>query len=411
MPPFTREALAALDATDALARFRDEFALPDGVIYLDGNSLGPLPRATAPRLAAVIADEWGRGLIRSWNDAGWMTLAGRVAADIEVIIGASPGTVAVGDSTSVNVFKALGAALASRPDRRTILSQPGNFPTDLYVAEGLIRHLGRGHRLRLATDPAGEMDEDTAAVLLTHVDYRSGRMLDMSALTRAAHEAGALIVWDLAHSAGAVPLDIAGSGADFAVGCGYKYLCGGPGAPGFLYIAPSRQPTARLPLTGWLGHAAPFAFEPSFRPATGIAAATVGTPPILSLAALAEGTALVRRAPMDAVRHKSAALADAFIFLVEVGSGRYGVTLATPRAADDRGSQVSFHHPEAERVTQALIGRGVIGDMRAPDILRFGLTPLSLRFVDVWDAAETLRSILADGTWQDARYATGRAVT
>ena len=403
---FTFAALEALDRADPLAGLRERFVLPDGVIYLDGNSLGPLPRATPARIASVIGQEWGSGLIRSWNDAGWMDLPLALGERIAGLIGAPPGSVAVADSTSVNLFKLLGAALALRPGRRTILSEQGNFPTDLYIAEGLAALHGAGHRLHSVAGSAipAALDDDVAVLMLTHVNYRTGAMHDMAALTRAAHAAGALVLWDLAHSAGAVPLDLAGCDADLAVGCGYKFLNGGPGAPAFLYVAPRLHAGLRFPISGWLGHAAPFAFEPAFRAAAGIAGAIVGTPPILSLAALAVGVALMLEAPTADVRAKSLALFDVFAELVAGQCDGLGLHLMTPADPARRGSQISFSHAQAYPVMQALIARGVIGDVRAPDVLRFGLTPLTLRYVDIWHAVAALRAVLTSGAWQAPEY-------
>jgi len=403
----------ALDRADPLAGFRDRFALPDGVIYLDGNSLGALPRATPSRLARVIEDEWGRGLIRSWNTHGWINLAQRIGHKIARLIGAAPATVMTGDSTSVNVFKALSAAIELRPERRVIVSERGNFPTDLYIAEGLAALLGRGHELRLVEPDgvAAALDERVAALMLTQVDYRTGRMLDMASVTTAAHDVGAIAVWDLAHSAGAVPLDVAAAGADFAVGCGYKYLNGGPGAPAFLYAAPLLHEAMRMPLTGWFSHAAPFAFEPSYRPAAGIARAGIGTPPILALVALEVGVDLLLEAPGAALRGKSLKLSDLFLALVRQECAAWGFRIVTPDDHAIRGSQVSLTHPEGYPIMQALIARGVIGDFRAPDILRFGLTPLYLRYVDVWDAVATLADIMGAEAWRDRRFSLRAAVT
>jgi kynureninase len=407
----SRADLAALDRADPLAALRDQFALPDGVIYLDGNSLGALPRATAARVAAVVAREWGDGLIRSWNDAGWMDLPRAVGDGIGRLIGAPPGSVLVADSTSVNLFKLLGAALALRPGRHEILTQTEDFPTDGYIAAGLANLLGQGHRLRRVApeDLQTSLGADTAVLLLTHVNYRTGAMHDMATLTRAAHGAGALVLWDLAHSAGAVPVDLAGVDADFAVGCGYKFLNGGPGAPAFLYAAPRLHGELRFPLTGWLGHAEPFAFAAEFTAAPGIAAALVGTPPVLSLAALQVGVALALTAPMAQVREKSLRLGDVFAELV--AEHCHGLTLLTPRDPGRRGSQISYAHPQAYPVMQALIARGVIGDVRAPNILRFGLTPLTLRYVDVFDAVAVLRDVLHTEAWRAPRFQVRRKVT
>lgn len=409
----TRTDLEALDRADELAPLRALFALPEGVIYLDGNSLGALPKATPARVAEVVQREWGQGLIRSWNDAGWMATPTRVGDKIAKLVGAASGSVMVADSTSVNLFKLLGAALAARPGRRVIVSERRNFPTDLYIAEGLAALLGQGHELRLV-EPEGvaaAIGEDTAVVMLTHVNYHTGAMHDMDAITRAAHEKGALMLWDLAHSAGAVPVDLAGCDVDLAVGCGYKFLNGGPGAPAFLYVAPRLQDALRYPLTGWLGHAAPFAFETGYRPGQGIARTMVGTPPVLSLAALEVGIDIALQAPMEQVRAKSVRQTTIFAELLEqVGAG-LGFQLASPRDAARRGSQVCLAHGEAYAIMQALIGRGVIGDFRAPDILRFGITPLYTRYVDLFDAAESLRAVMAGGEWQAPEHQTRRAVT
>ncbi len=409
----TRTEMEALDHADTLAPLRDLFELPAGVIYLDGNSLGALPKATPARVAAVVAQEWGNGLIRSWNDAGWMAAPARIGDKIARLVGAAPGSVMVADSTSVNLFKLLGAALAARPDRRTIVSERGNFPTDLYVAEGLATLLDRGHHLRLV-DPAGiaaALDDDVAVLMLTHVNYHTGAMHDMAALTRAAHAKGALVLWDLAHSAGAVPVDLTGCNADLAVGCGYKFLNGGPGAPAFLYVVPRLHDTLRTPLTGWLGHAAPFAFEPGYRPGTGIARTLVGTPPMLSLAALEVGVDIALQAPMAAVRAKSAHQATLFTALLEEIGTPWDLRIASPRQESLRGSQVCLAHDRAYPIMQALIARGVIGDFRAPDILRFGITPLYTRYVDLWDAAAALGEVMARDAWQEDRFQVRRSVT
>jgi kynureninase len=409
----TRESLAARDAADPLASARAAFTLPAGVIYLDGNSLGALPRAAIARSATVVEEEWGRDLIRSWNAHGWVDLPRRVGDKIARLIGAAPGEVVVADSTSVNLFKVLAAALALRPDRRVILSERENFPTDLYMAQGLIALLGKGHELRLLPPEAiaGAIDHDTAAVMLTHVSYRTGLMYDMAGVTARAHEAGALAVWDLAHSAGAVPVDLTAARADFAIGCGYKFLNGGPGAPAFLYVAQRHQEGFTQPLSGWFGHAAPFAFEPGYRPAPGIARMLCGTPPVLSLAALEVGVDEMLRHDMAAIRAKSLALGDLFIRLVEERCAGLGLTLISPRDSAVRGSQVGFAHPQGWPIMQALIARGVIGDFRAPDILRFGLTPLYLRYVDVWDAAEILADILRTRAWDAEHFHARAAVT
>lgn len=408
----TRSVAEALDAADPLAPFRDRFVLPDGLVYLDGNSLGALPKAAAARVAKVVAHEWGEGLVRSWNDAGWIDLPRRVGDKIARLVGAGPGEVVCADSTSVNVFKVLSAALALRPGRSTILSEEGNFPTDLYVAEGLARLLERGHRLRLVpkSDVRSAPDGDTAVLLLTHVDYRSGEKHDLEAVTRAGHEAGALVAWDLAHSAGAMPVDLAAAGADFAVGCGYKYLCGGPGAPAFLYVAPRHQEAFRQPLSGWLGHAEPFAFEAAYRPAPGISRALCGTPPILSMSALDAALDVILAADLALVRAKSEAMTSFFVEAVEQECGE-AVQLVSPRVSSLRGSQVSFAHPDAYAVMRALIERGVVGDFRAPDVLRFGFAPLYVRFADAWETARALAEVLSSHAHERPEFRRRAAVT
>lgn len=410
MASLTRDDLAARDAADALAPFRDLFHLPDGVIYLDGNSLGPVPKAAPARIAEVVAHEWGESLIRAWNEHGWIDLPLRVGEKIGGLIGAAPGTTIVADSTSINLFKLLSAALALRPDRRTILTESRNFPTDLYIAQGLAGLLGRGHTVRMVEDPVAALGPDVAVLMLTHVNYRSGAMHDMTAVTRAAHASGALVLWDLSHSAGAVPLQLAADAVDFAVGCGYKYLNGGPGAPAFLSVASRWLADLHMPLTGWLGHAEPFAFDPAYRPAKGIARTVVGTPPVLSLAALEVGVELMAQAPMAAIRAKSLDLAALFMRLVAQECGAAFLPL-TPAEPARRGSQVSFAHKNGYAIMQALIARGVIGDFRAPDVLRFGLAPLYVRYVDVWDAVAVLRDVMRSGAWQAERFSQQRAVT
>ena len=404
----TRGDAAALDRADPLAAFRERFVLPDGVIYLDGNSLGPLPRATKQRIAEVLEREWGQSLIRSWTEHGWIDLQFRLGEKIAKLIGAASGTTVVADSTSVNLFKLLSAALERRSDRRVILTEEGTFPTDLYIAQGLTALLQRGHALRSVTDVAAALDDTVAVLLLTHVNYRSGAMHDMAALTRAAHASGALVLWDLSHSVGAVPLQLEAAGVDLAVGCGYKYLNGGPGAPAFLYVAKHLQDDLRMPLTGWLGHAEPFAFESVYRPAAGIARGVVGTPPILSLAAFAVGVDIALEAPMSAVREKSLRLADLFMALM---AQEPEFRLLTPREPSVRGSQVAFAHPHGYAIMQALIERGLIGDFRAPDVLRFGLASLYVRFTEVWDAVATLRDVMRTEAWREPRFQQRRSVT
>jgi kynureninase len=413
-----RQDAQALDAADPLARLRDQFALPPRLIYLDGNSLGVLPKATAARVQQVLTQEWGTDLIRSWNSAGWMTLPQRIGDKIASLVGARAGELVVADSTSVNLFKVLSAALSivqqTSATRRVILSERSNFPTDLYIAEALARERGFTLVLADADEIPARLGPDVAVLMLTHVNYRTGRMHDMAALTHAAHKAGALALWDLAHSAGAVPVDLHAAHADFAVGCGYKYLNGGPGAPAFVWVHPDHADRFWQPLAGWMGHASPFEFTPGYRPAAGIARYLCGTPPVLSMAALECGVDTVLAAQplggMAALRAKSLALTR--LFAERVAATCPALQPASPSDDTQRGSQVCFAHPEiGYPVMQALIARGVIGDFRAPDILRFGFTPLYLRFVDAFDAAEHLASVLASGEWQRPEFNRRQAVT
>ncbi len=408
----TLDDVRAMDAADPQAPFRDRFALPEGVVYLDGNSLGALPTATPDRLAAAVRDEWGRDLIRSWNDADWIGAPQRIGAKIAGLVGAKPNELLVADSTSVNLFKLLVAGMGARGGRTVILSEPGNFPTDLYVAQGVATLLP-GVEVRTVDRAAlvDAIDEDVAIVMLTHVHYKSGARFDMAAVTRAAHARGALMLWDLSHSVGAVPVDLNGCDADLAIGCGYKYLNGGPGAPAFLYVAERLQGTLRSPLTGWMGHAAPFDFGDGYAPGTGIARFLCGTPPILGMVALEAGVDLMLEADRGALFEKSRRLGDLFIDLVERRCAGSGLRCISPRDAEARGSHVSFAHAQGHAIVQALIARGVIGDFRAPDILRFGLTPLYVGYEDVWRAVDVMRDVLASGAWADPAYQRRAAVT
>lgn len=403
----------ALDAADPLREFRDEFRLPADVIYLDGNSLGALPAQTPQRMQELLDHEWGEGLVRSWSTHDWIGAPRRIGAKIARMIGARPHEVIAADSTSVNLFKLIVAALHARPDRNIVISEPGNFPTDLYMIQAAVRTLERGHRLRLCAREqiADAIDSDTALVLLTHVHYKTAEVFDMSALTARAQQRGALVLWDLSHSAGALPVDLNGANADLAVGCGYKYLNGGPGAASFLYVAERHQALLDSPLGGWLGHARPFDFVDEYEPASGIGRFLCGTPPILGLCALEVGVDLHLRASMALIAEKSRRLCDLFIDLVEQNCGRFGVQLVGPSRGQSRGSHVAFRHPHAHAIVQALIARRVIGDFRAPDVMRFGLTPLYLRYRDVAAAAAAIEEVLASAEWDDPQFHARGATT
>jgi kynureninase len=404
---------AALDAADPLARFRDRFALPAGVIYLDGNSLGALPKASFGRIAATVTGEWGEGLITSWNAAGWVEAPQRVGDKIARLIGAEPGEVIACDSTSVNLFKLLTAALSLDPARSTILSERGNFPTDVYMMQG-IETLTRGAvRARLVNpqDIEAALDGDVAALVLTQVHYKTGRMRDIAAMTARAHACGALVIWDLSHSVGAVPVDLGSADADFAVGCGYKYLNGGPGAPAWLYVAGRHQDRVRPVLSGWFGHARPFDFSDEYVPAPGIARFLCGTPPVLGLAVLEAGVDLMLEADAAQLRAKSVALGELFATRMAPLCEAHGFALASPADPAERGSQISYTHAEAHAIVQALIARGVIGDFRAPDILRFGLTPLYLRHAEVERAVALLAEIMDSREWDRPEHHVRAAVT
>lgn len=407
-----------LDEQDPLAPLRQQFALPEGVIYLDGNSLGARPVASLERARQVIEQEWGDGLIRSWNSAGWRDLPQRLGDRLAPLIGANSGEVVITDTTSINLFKVLSAALqvqAERaPERRVIVSESSNFPTDLYIAEGLTRMLERGYSLRLVDSPdqlPAAIDQDTAVVMLTHVNYKTGYMHDMQAVTSLIHEAGALSLWDLAHSAGAVPVELNRSGADYAIGCTYKYLNGGPGSQAFAWVAPALCDLVTQPLSGWFGHARQFDMATQYEPASGIARYLCGTQPITSLAMVECGLEVFEQTDMQSLRRKSLALTDLFIELVEQRCAGHDLKLVTPRDHAKRGSHVSFEHPEGYAVIQALIARGVIGDYREPRIMRFGFTPLYTRFSEVWDAVQILGEILDEKTWAQAQFQVRHSVT
>lgn len=383
---------------------RAKFHIPDGIIYLDGNSLGPLPIAAKARAAKVIEEEWGGELIKGWNTAGWMVQPRKVGDRIARLIGAPEGSVVMGDTLSIKVYQALASALEMRPDRRVIVSDNGNFPTDLYMAQGLIASLGRGHELKVVDPEAVEaaIDESVAALMITEVDYRTGRKHDMAKLIAKAHAVGALVIWDLAHSAGAIPVDLEGAGADFAVGCTYKYLNGGPGAPAFIYVAAEHADAARPALSGWMGHEAPFAFDQDYRPGNGIERMRVGTPPIIALAVLDAALDAWEGVDMADVRRKSIELSE--LFIREVEARCPDLVLASPRDSAVRGSQVSFRHPQGYAVMQALIARGLIGDFRAPDALRFGFTPLYIGEEEVLGAVSIMEDVLSKRSWDKPEY-------
>ncbi|MEJ6479058.1 MAG: kynureninase [Octadecabacter sp.] len=393
------------------AKTKAMFYLPDGVIYLDGNSLGPLPRAASAKMARVMQDEWGEMLITGWNKAGWMAQPTAVGDRIARLIGAQAGHVVMGDTLSIKVYQALASALELNPDRRVILSDSGNFPSDLYMAEGLIKSLGKGHELRVVApeDVEANITDEVAVTMITEVDYRTGRLHDMKALTAKAHSVGALTVWDLAHTAGATPVDLVGADADFAVGCTYKYLNGGPGAPAFIYVAPRHAAKVRPALSGWLGHDAPFAFDLDYRPGAGIERMRVGTPPVLALAALESALDIWDMTTMEDVRAQSMALCDQFIKGVEAACPM--LTLASPRDATQRGSQVSFKFADGYAAMQALIARGVIGDFRAPDIMRFGFTPLYIDSADVDAAVAIIADVMGNALWDTPEFHAKQAVT
>ncbi|MBB5042205.1 kynureninase [Shinella fusca] len=407
-------AIEAMDAADGLRAMRERFILPEGLVYLDGNSLGVASKAAFTELQAAAAEEWGQDLIRSWNTAGWFDMPLTLGDRVGRLVGAAAGQTAVCDTTSINIYKALHAAMALRPDRTIIVAEAGSFPTDIYMAEGVVS-TRPGASLRLEGVDAPEIEDlidgDVAVVLVNHVNYKSGELRDMAALTQKAHEHGALVIWDLCHTAGALPVDLDGAKADFAVGCTYKYLNGGPGAPAFVYAAARHHGAISQPLSGWWGHARPFAFEKHYAAGEGIRRFLCGTQPILSLRALKGALDIWDEVDMAALREKSLGLTDLFIALVEEKCAAYGLEFESSREREKRGSQVSFRHPHAYEIMQALIARGVIGDFRAPSTMRFGFTPLYLRYADVWRAVEILEEILRTGAWQDARFAVRSAVT
>ena len=403
MLPRARE----LDEADPLADYRDRFLLPDEVIYLDGNSLGALPRATPKRIAEVVGTEWGHGLIRSWNSADWIGLPQRVGGKIAPLIGAAPHEVIACDSVSVNLFKLISAALELRPGRNVVLSEPGNFPTDLYMIEGSRAE----QRLADRESLAGALDDSVALLLLTHAHYKTGAVFDMAALTKAAHDAGVLVLWDLSHSGGALPVDLRSCNADFAVGCGYKYLNGGPGAPAYAFVAERHHDALRQPLSGWMGHAQPFAFDDAYRPAPGVDRLLCGTPPVIQMTALEVGVDIVAEMGVERLWAKSRALSEFFRECLGELGGETELELVSPTDPQARGSQLSYRHEEAYALSQALIARGIIGDFRAPDILRLGFAPAYLTFEDIARAAAALREILETGAWDRDEFKERAAVT
>jgi len=408
----TREECIALDAKDELATIREEFTLDEREIYLDGNSLGPVSRSVRTRVEQVIDDEWGHGLVRSWNDAGWMAAPTRLGDRLARLIGAQPGEVLVADTLTILLAKLVGAALEQRPDRHVVLTDVANFHSDIYIIEAMCARAGRPITLKTIDRNTldDELNDEVALVELTQVDYRTGEALDMKAITTKVHAAGALMLWDFAHSTGALPLDVTDAGVDFAVGCGYKYLNGGPGAPAFMYVRSSWQGSLANPLPGWLGHSRPFDFELDYEPASGMQAFVTSSPSMIALAALDGALDVFDRVTMDQVRAKSLALTDLFIELVEERlPGVFEVV--TPRDHVRRGSQVALRHPEGYGIIQAMIDHGVVGDFRAPDICRFGFTPLYLRFVDVYDAVDRLIDVITSEAHRDGKYAVRNAVT
>ncbi len=409
----TREDFLALDADDPLAHFADEFYLPEGIIYLDGNSLGAMPKAAKARALEVIGQEWGEDLIKSWNKAGWFNLVEKLGNKTAKLIGADEGEVIYADATGLNVYKLVAAALDMRPDRKIIVMEGSNFPTNNYMVQGLIKQLGRGHEIRFAED--GEIldaiDDDVAAICITHVHYKTGHLHDIAAITKKAHDRGAIAIWDLCHSAGALPVDLNGANVDMAVGCTYKYLNGGPGSQSFMFVAKRHHGIALQPLTGWWGHEVPFGFERDYRPRKDIRQFSTGTEPITSLAISEVGLDIFLRADMNEIRKKSLKLCDLFIDLIEERLGDYGFNLVTPREHNRRGSQVSVSSKNGFPIMQALIDAGVIGDFRAPDIMRFGFTPLYVSYVDVWDAVDRWKNIMNTEIWKRAEFNQKGAVT
>ncbi|MFP2768672.1 kynureninase [Oceanisphaera sp. KMM 10153] len=413
MHSYNKAFFEQLDRQDPLRRFRDEFVLSEDEIYLDGNSLGAQPKAALAKAQEVVAEQWGTDLIRSWNRHHWFQLPQRLGDKIARLIGADQDEVICTDGTGLNVYKAISAGLSLRPERRVILLEGSNFPTDNYMVQGLVAQLGHRHEIRFAEEDEllAAINEEVAVVCLTQVHYKTGRVLDMAAITRYAQERGCVVIWDLCHSAGALPVDLNGCHADMAIGCTYKYLNGGPGSPAFIFVAKRHQGAALQPLTGWWGHAAPFTFERDYRPAPGINQMLTGTQGIISMAVAEVGIDLMLEASMEQIREKSQALTQYFIELINSECAEYGFVLASPEDKERRGSQVALSHEHGYPIMQAVIDAGVIGDFRAPDILRFGFTPLYTRYVDVWNAVSRIKKVMARETWRSPVYNQRHAVT
>jgi kynureninase len=415
MNNLTREDFIKLDTLDPIKKVREEFALPKDIIYFDGNSLGPLPKNTIKSLDSVIQREWGDGLVRSWNDENWINLPRNLGNQIAPLIGAKEGEVIVVDSTSVNLFKVLSSALLLNKNRKVIVSESGNFPSDLYILEGVNNMFGESYERCLMDEGDEEIekyiDSSTAVVVLSHINYKTGRITDIKKITTFAHEKGALVVWDISHSVGVLPMNLHDLGVDFAVGCTYKHLNGGPGAPGFLFVHSSLIEKVSQPLTGWLGHIKPFDFEVEYKPANDINKFICGTPPIIAYKAIESGLEIFKDLSIIEIREKSTKLSEMFIQLMKQECTEFGFTLFSPKNSEHRGSQISFLHENAYSIIQALISHGIIGDYREPNVMRFGISPLYMRFEDVWNAITCLREIMQTGQWQSEKFKNKNYVT
>ena len=415
MNNLTREDFIKLDTLDPIKKVREEFALPKDIIYFDGNSLGPLPKNTIKSLDSVIQREWGDGLVRSWNDENWINLPRNLGNQIAPLIGAKEGEVIVVDSTSVNLFKVLSSALLLNKNRKVIVSESGNFPSDLYILEGVNNMFGESYERCLMDEGDEEIekyiDSSTAVVVLSHINYKTGRITDIKKITTFAHEKGALVVWDISHSVGVLPMNLHDLGVDFAVGCTYKHLNGGPGAPGFLFVHSSLIEKVSQPLTGWLGHIKPFDFEVEYKPANDINKFICGTPPIIAYKAIESGLEIFKDLSIIEIREKSTKLSEMFIQLMKQECTEFGFTLFSPKNSEHRGSQISFLHENAYSIIQALISHGIIGDYREPNVMRFGISPLYMRFEDVWNAITCLREIMQTGEWQSEKFKNKNYVT